>query len=83
MFFSKKDNPVSRMQERCYAMGYATKDFIEHEELMQKLVKVIVQEKVMDEEAFELAKQAFAEGCNDKNLGDLNNDPKFDNVVPS
>jgi hypothetical protein len=64
------NNPVKRMQEACYQMGYETVDFIEHDELMQKLAKVIVREKVMDEEAFEMAKQAFAEGCNDRNIVD-------------
>ena len=62
------NNPVKRMQERCYKMGQETTDFIEHEALIKKLAKVIVQEKVMDEEAFEMAQQAFSEGCNDRNI---------------
>ena len=61
-------NPVKKMKKACYQMGYETTIFIEHDELMKKLAKIIVHEKVMDDEAFEMAQKAFAEGCNDRNI---------------
>jgi hypothetical protein len=44
-------------------------DQVEHKTLMGILAKVIVQEKVLDEDAFKVASQAFAEGFNGLNLG--------------
>ena len=77
------NDSVSRMRGICYEMGQQSEDKIPYGDLMKKLAKVIVQEKVMDEEAFEIASKAFAEGFQGLKLGELGNDTNIDNVVSS
>lgn len=63
------DSPSERMRKRCWNLGQEMPDQVEHEVLMGILAKVIVQEKVLDEDAFEAASKAYAEGFNGLNLG--------------
>ena len=63
------DSPADRMRKRCFKLGEQMPDKVEHQTLMGILAKVIVQEKVLDEDAFEAASKAYAEGFNGLNLG--------------
>jgi hypothetical protein len=55
---------LNRMRLRCFKLGKEMPDEVEHEILMKILAKIIVQEKVHDDDAFELASKAYAEGFN-------------------
>ena len=65
------ESPSERMRKRCYKLGQEMPDKVEHEVLMKILAKVIVQEKVLDCDAFEMASKAYAEGFNNLELGDM------------
>ena len=63
------DCPSERLRKRCWNLGQEMPDKVEHEILMKILAKAIVYEKVLDDDAFEMASKAFAEGFNDLPLG--------------
>jgi len=49
---------------KCRELGRATTTDLTDEELVGKLAKIIVSEKIHDADAFELATQAYNEGQN-------------------
>ena len=63
--------PSEQMRQRCWKLGQEMPDEVEHETLMKILAKVIVQEKVLDDDAFKMASKAYAEGFNGFELGEL------------
>lgn len=83
MYFYNEDHPENRMRKRCYELGKLTPDKVPHKTLMKMLAKIIVEEKVRDDDAFEMASKAFAEGFNGLGLGDLKNDTDITSLVSS
>lgn len=67
-----KDNPTDRMRERCYRLGKEMPNKIPHDEVLKLLAKIIVQEKVLDDDAFEIASKAYAKGFQHLKLGETN-----------
>jgi hypothetical protein len=59
-------SPSKQMRERCFKLGQEMPNEVPHDTLMKILAKIIVQEKVLDCDAFEMASKAYAEGFNDK-----------------
>lgn len=55
-------NSIERLINRCHELGGLMPRKVENTELAKILAKIIVEEKVMDEDAFEIASKAFAEG---------------------
>jgi len=49
---------------RCRKLGAAMPSGVDHEIIAKLLTKLIVQEHVNDEDAFEVASEAYAEGFN-------------------
>jgi hypothetical protein len=68
------ESALNRMRLRCFKLGKEMPDEVEHEILMKILAKVIVQEKVQDDDAFDYASSAYAEGFSGANMGDMTND---------
>ena len=62
-------NPLERMRKECHKLGMNAPDKLEYEAIMKICAKVIVREKVLDDDAFEHASKAFAEGFNGLHLG--------------
>jgi len=63
--------PSEQMRQRCWELGQKMPDKVEHKILMGILAKVIVQEKVLDDDAFKMASKAYSEGFNGFKLGEL------------
>lgn len=59
-------NPSKKMRERCFKLGQEMPNEVEYYTLMKILAKIIVEEKVLDCDAFEMASKAYAEGFNGK-----------------
>lgn len=73
-------NPMERMRERVHELGQEAPDKMSHEQIMKICVTVIVQEKVLDDDAFQQASKAFAEGFNGLKLGAMSNGTNTDKV---
>lgn len=61
-------NVYDTLKNRCYQMGKDSPDKIPHDEIMKKVVKVIVELKINDEDAFSIGSRAFSEGFEGLNL---------------
>lgn len=75
-------NPLERMRERMYELGQDAPDKMSYKQIMKICATVIVQEKVLDDDAFEQASKAFAEGFNRLKLGAMSNGKNTDKVEP-
>ncbi|GAG78147.1 unnamed protein product [marine sediment metagenome] len=67
---------ADKVKQQCYDLGKGMPNGVSHEDLMQLLVKIIVKEKIHDDDAFALASRAYAEGFNGLKLGST--DPGYD-----
>jgi hypothetical protein len=74
--------PLERLINRSRELGKITPNKVKHETILELLAKIIVEEKVLDEDAFEVASKAFAEGFNNVNKGETN-ETYIDQVVQS
>jgi hypothetical protein len=68
------ESALNRMRLRCFKLGKEMPDEIEYEILMKILAKIIVQEKVQDDDAFDYASKAYNEGFLDLSMGALTDD---------
>jgi predicted alpha/beta hydrolase len=75
-------NPLERMRERVYELAQDAPDKMSYEQIMKICATVIVQEKVLDDDAFQQASKAFAEGFNGLKLGAMSNGKNTDKVEP-
>jgi hypothetical protein len=64
------ESPAKSMRERCWRLGQEMLNEVEHTVLMNLLAKIIVQEKVLDCDAFEMASKAYSEGFYNIPLGE-------------
>jgi hypothetical protein len=70
-------NPLERMRKKCHKLGMSAPDTMEYDTIMKICAKIIVKEKVLDDDAFEHASKAFAEGFNGLHLGGTDNAPSI------
>jgi hypothetical protein len=62
-------NNINELKQQCYDLGKSMPNKVPHETVMQMLAKVIVEKKIHDDDAFDMASQAYAEGFNGLDLG--------------
>jgi hypothetical protein len=70
-------NNTDNLKQQCYDLGKAMPNKVPHEHLMKILAKVIVKEKIHDDDAFALASRAFSEGFQGLKLGSM--DSNYEN----
>lgn len=66
--------PFEKMIERCYTLGQNMPNGVNYDIIRQIFIKIIVQEHVQDDNAFEAASKAYSEGFNNLPLGGTDND---------
>jgi hypothetical protein len=59
---SRGDTMFDEFVRKCKELGKSTTDEPSDEELSRRLAKIIVSERINDEDAFEIARQAYDEG---------------------
>jgi len=52
---------LAQLKQKCYDLGKAMPNGVSHETLIKLLAKIIVQEKIHDEDAFEIASKAYSD----------------------
>ena len=72
-------NSLKRMQDKCYQLGVEMEKEVDDETLQKLFAKVIVQEKILDDDAFEIANTFFERGRNVRR----NMDGRSKGIIPS
>jgi hypothetical protein len=53
---------ITELKERCRSLGERQERGLSEKELSKKLAKIIVSLKILDDDAFEIAAEAYKEG---------------------